>query len=607
MTALRSRKSFKLFLLIIVAVLVVLPLIPHYLPVNRFIKVKASNASESRSSFYRSSPRPLPPEPTPTPTPTLGKHRYRPDGLLEVSEDGVHPIYELISRAEADWEVKLQGASRTLKEAVVEYRRRYKREPPKGFDLWWKYAKDHNVQLPDEYDQIYNDLEPFWGIEPLDLIEIHQENELEKDTYTIGKNDTGEVEVVTYAFEEGRYDQLIVGSRDVIELLRQIQDDLPPFHMTLSPHDGPGRLSDYGVKGAALEAAAGQTYVERDALPAVNSIGWVSACPPDSLARQKSINLDSPPPRPTKKTFIWNHQQSMDPCNHPDHFYHHGQFLSYNKGPSPQHGLVPEFSYCSTAIHHNVRIPVPYGWVEDIYPRSDDPEWDQKIDERLLWRGSNTGIYHNEISHWEDSHRDFLVSFANDLEGTIKLLPPNRARNEKLGHLREIRKSRINPAVMDVAFAGVPIACSPGICELLEEVYPWRNWQSIQEAGNYKYVIDVDGNGWSGRFKRLITSNALIFKSTIYPEWYTDRVAPWVHYVPIQIDLSDLHDALIFFRGDGNGDGAHEHLARKIAIAGRKWSKAFWRKEDLTSYFFRLILEYARLMNKDRESMSYSG
>lgn len=68
-----------------------------------------------------------------------------------------------------------------------------------------------------------------------------------------------------------------------------------------------------------------------------------------------------------------------------------------------------------------------------------------------------------------------------------------------------------------------------------------------------------------------------------------DRIAPWVHYVPVQVDLSDLYDALLFFRGDGNGEGAHEHLARKIAVAGRQWSKTFWRKEDLVSYMFRYV------------------
>jgi len=74
-----------------------------------------------------------------------------------------------------------------------------------------------------------------------------------------------------------------------------------------------------------------------------------------------------------------------------------------------------------------------------------------------------------------------------------------------------------------------------------------------------------------------------------------------VHYVPIQLDSSDLHDALIFFRGDGNGDGAHEHLARKIAIAGRQWSKSFWRKEDLVAYMFRFVVVFAFASGLERQ------
>ncbi|KAF9481733.1 hypothetical protein BDN70DRAFT_830395 [Pholiota conissans] len=604
MSLLRSRRGLKLFLYIFLIGFVFFELASTLVP---------QYGQDSDASYDLASP-PSPPSQTPTVNVAqpqrqerpLGKHRYRPNGLLEVNQDGPHPIYELIARAERDWEAKLQRASKTLEEAVMEYKRRYGRRPPKGFDVWWKYAMEHDVQLPDEYDRIQHDLEGFWGLEPADLVQIQQETEVKKDSYTIGKNETGEVEVVTYAFEEGRYDQLIVGSREIVRMLNQIQDILPPFRITLSPHDGPNRLTDHGIKQALMDAVEARTYIDRASLPKINSIGWVSACPPDSPARQMKINLDEPPPRPTKKTFIYDHVATMDPCNHPDHFFHHGQFLSHNLGPSPQRALFPEFSYCSTTIHHNIRIPVPYGWVEDIYPRTNDPEWDDKVDERLLWRGSNTGMYHSATSRWEHSHRDFFVWHANELEGTLKVLQPNKTRNEKVGEPRELRKARVNPALMDVAFAGNAIGCSPAVCDLLEDKYPFRERQSIAQAGNYKYVMDVDGNGWSGRFKRLITTNALIFKSTIYPEWYADRVAPWVHYVPIQIDLSDLYDALFFFRGDGNGDGAHEHLARKIAVAGRQWSKTFWRKEDLIAYFFRLILEYNRLSSLDRDAMSYS-
>jgi len=140
--------------------------------------------------------------------------------------------------------------------------------------------------------------------------------------------------------------QLIKGSLNILELFKDIQQHLPPFRVTISPHDSPNRLSDYDIEQASL--------------PKPSNMGWLSAYPPNSLARRKPINLDSPPPLPTTKTFIWDHPRSMDPCNRPDHFYHHGQFLSHRIGPAPQPFLVPEFSYCSTMIHHNIRIPVPY-------------------------------------------------------------------------------------------------------------------------------------------------------------------------------------------------------------------------------------------------------
>jgi len=215
-------------------------------------------------------------------------------------------------------------------------------------------------------------------------------------------------------------------------------------------------------------------------------------------------------------------------------------------------------------------------------------------------------MYHSKTMFWENSHRDYLVRWANELTDTVAVMPSNTSESQPLQSLREMRRSRLNPAILDVAFGGDPVLCAPDTCKLMREIYPFRPIQGRGREGQHKYIIDVDGNGWSGRFKRLMTSNALVFKSTIYPEWFADRVQPWVHYVPVQVDLSDLYDTLIFFRGDPNGEGHHEDLARTIALAGRRWSKVFWRKEDLTAYFFRLILEYARVMSVDRDKMSFA-
>ncbi|KAI5988949.1 hypothetical protein F5J12DRAFT_864852, partial [Pisolithus orientalis] len=52
----------------------------------------------------------------------------------------------------------------------------------------------------------------------------------------------------------------------------------------------------------------------------------------------------------------------------------------------------------------------------------------------------------------------------------------------------------------------------------MEEMFEFRRVQGRKEEGRYKFILDVDGNGWSGRFKRLVTSNALILKASVYPE-----------------------------------------------------------------------------------------
>jgi hypothetical protein len=61
---------------------------------------------------------------------------------------------------------------------------------------------------------------------------------------------------------------------------------------------------------------------------------------------------------------------------------------------------------------------------------------------------------------------------------------------------------------------------------------------------------------------------------------FTDRLAPWVHYVPVQNSYGDLLDALVFFR-------AHDKAGARIAAAGREWSRRYWREEDLVGYMYR--------------------
>lgn len=171
------------------------------------------------------------------------------------------------------------------------------------------------------------------------------------------------------------------------------------------------------------------------------------------------------------------------------------------------------------------------------------------------------------------------------------------------GHVEELSGSAQDFAdeYLDVRFQGHPQQCGDAdACARFENEFEWDGYMSEEDQNSYRYVIDVDGNGWSGRFHRLMASNTLVLKSTIFPEWYSDRIQPWVHYVPLKTDYSDLFPIMAFFKGDPyTGSGSHDDMAEQIATAGRLWTEQNWRWEDMQAYMFRLLLEYNRVMQRD--------
>lgn len=62
--------------------------------------------------------------------------------------------------------------------------------------------------------------------------------------------------------------------------------------------------------------------------------------------------------------------------------------------------------------------------------------------------------------------------------------------------------------------------------------------------------------------------------------------------------------------GVREGEGAHDALAEVMAAEGKKWAEEFWRWEDMQSFTIRLLLEYARVMEKDPQdttNFDYKG
>jgi len=138
----------------------------------------------------------------------------------------------------------------------------------------WDYVQRHRVQLPDEYDQIHHDIEPFWGIRPADLRKLQAEHEAEMGTYTLGNGQGfGPIEVVNTTLTPDAVDVANKRSNDQLDILDPVKQWIPPFRATftvsipkllvllraineLQCHDAPILFVGHDLRSEAIDAAA---------------------------------------------------------------------------------------------------------------------------------------------------------------------------------------------------------------------------------------------------------------------------------------------------------------------------------------------------------------
>lgn len=92
---------------------------------------------------------------------------------------------------------------------------------------------------------------------------------------------------------------------------------------------------------------------------------------------------------------------------------------------------------------------------------------------------------------------------------------------------------------------------------------------------NYKYVLDIGGNGYSGRLTYLLFSNRpLLFVDRDHVQYYVKDLEPYVHYVPVKRDLSDLVDQIKWMR-------ANEEECQKIAKNALEFAETNFTREKI--------------------------
>jgi hypothetical protein len=168
--------------------------------------------------------------------------------------------------------------------------------------------------------------------------------------------------------------------------------------------------------------------------------------------------------------------------------------------------------------------------------------------------------------------------------------------------------------IADVGFTD--LLCFPQsgrrTCDYNERWFKAVEKVPMSKQFDYKFLPDIDGNSFSGRYLSFLRSTSVPIKATLYSEWHDDRLIPWLHFVPMDNSFVDMCGILDYFLGTGDGHvamlyGTYDEAAKKVAHRGREWAKRVLRKEDMHMYTLRLLLEYARLCNDDRGQLGFVG
>jgi hypothetical protein len=219
----------------------------------------------------------------------------------------------------------------------------------------------------------------------------------------------------------------------------------------------------------------------------------------------------------------------------------------------PDACLVPDPVYFKTGGYAEFRTAM----------ETQVPRWESRRGV-VLWRGSTSGIKR----YWPPSAPD-------DVRWLPRLELCARAQSGALAEYCDVGV---------VNLVQIPDTKRPAV----EAALAGLRRSPVEKAvcAQVKAVFDIDGNGnaWSGLYCSFLTGACVIKIASEhgFRQWYYERLKPWVHYVPVRADFSDLEENVRLVMTD-------DELARTIGQAGRDFVNSMDFAGELSAAVDRLI------------------
>ena len=565
-------------------------------------------------------------------------------------EVSYHPIDMLIYDAEDYHQHYLNHTAQSpdLASAVRIYEEKYSRRPPPGFDHWYKYATERKSAVMDAFDSIHADLLPFFALSPAEI------RDRTWDLISNPWNDAagimirdGRVSVVPHVVPTHQW--MLEG---LVEMISRFAKWLPDMDLAFNindesrvavPYEEIEPMRRIGLESAVpvdtpqMAFSSGRSsqwkpipeeHIKETPLrelswaPTFHRFGSIG-CPPESAARSQrvwdtgSLCLSCMAPQ-SLGAFVANWTTAGDICHQPDLADLHGLYMSPAafKGA---HKLYPIFSQSKAHGFNDILYPSAWNYIDKAAYAPDTEYSDAPFREKqnkLFWRGATSEGVSGGRGQWQGMARQRFNHLTNDINGTTPpqpILIPTGNGN-RLEYVTLPISTLQSLFSTDVHIVEAIARCAGDDCHKQHlEFSPLAPPIPFQSHWQYKYLLDLDGAGFSGRFLPFLQSRSLPFKSALFREWWDDRLTPWVHFVPLDVRGHGLWATLAYFMGinaDIKGFGKVEMPARtrqgeRIAEQGREWAGKVLRKEDMEIYFFRLLLEWGRLTDDARDELGF--
>ncbi|KAL2864378.1 uncharacterized protein BJX67DRAFT_390048 [Aspergillus lucknowensis] len=537
-----------------------------------------------------------------------------------------HPIAQLVNEAKTAFNTTLARQSQSLEEAVTQYKQRYGMPPPPHFNRWYEFAVARNTALIDDYDSIYHALLPFWAVQA-EVLRARVRENLGFDNRLMGIS-IRNGEVIHLGNGQGDYQ-----APATVEMLSAFAQWLPDMDLAFNVHDEP-RVVVPDDELATMVAAARESHARLMAshhwnesfspsppeLQApIEPVAWTRfydlelqrtwqasrmSCPLDSPAR--ALNDDGADNTTSYKTsplgFVTNMTAFTDICQTPSLRRNLGLFNRPNAYKITNE-LSPVFSTSKLSTFQDILYPSAWYYANQTEDDTSLLDWDSRIPQ-LYWRGSTSGG-HSDDGEWHDLLRQHVLAQLV----APKEPPYTLSRNSSIPVCRDpegpwvLTQNTSTPSSQEKDYFNTRFTsiyqCSPADCDAQQTLFGLAEKDPQSAAWNYRYLLDMDGHAYSGRFYAFMRSKSLPFKLSYFREWHTDVLAPWMHYAPVSLQAREYVEMVRYFEHEGAAVG------KGIADAGREWAGRVLRNENLEVWMFRLLLEYARVVDDNRETLGY--